>query len=129
MAAADEPVASRLRRDSWREGAIPTGHPIPREAIQVFVHEGAPRSVRVTAHHLAVDYGRNGVFFDRGAGTVAKRFTAADRWPNVPPDGSAKPTRRAVDAQVIEFPGLTERVLLVLIVPLSQVRILPGLLY
>ncbi|MCY2987288.1 MAG: hypothetical protein NTY19_05400, partial [Planctomycetota bacterium] len=99
--AAESPVAGGLRLDSL-EGSKPgLGRLIPVEAIQVFVHEDAPRSVRVTAQQIAVDYGRSGVFFDRSTGGVAKRFTVADGWPNVRPDGFAKPARRALDAHLV----------------------------
>ena len=61
--------------------------PIPREAVRVYVYEGQPRSVRLTATHIAVDFGRSGVLFDRVSGTVARRLTAGDGWPrNRPPE-------------------------------------------
>jgi len=62
-----------------------TGMPVPSRAIRVFVYEGAPRSVHVTDKFVAVAYDNSGVLFDRPSGRPARRYTLADRWPEVRP--------------------------------------------
>jgi len=78
-----------------------TGSPIPREAVRVFVYEGEPVSVRVTAGRIAVSYGDNqyddghsGALFDRTTGGFVRRFTVADGWPKTRPPEFAPPRRR-----------------------------------
>ena len=79
--------AKRLAEDARKAG-------LPADAVQVFVFEATPRSTHVTDRHIAVDYGRSGVLFDRAAGKMARRFTVADGWPEQRHEAFG-PTRRA----------------------------------
>jgi hypothetical protein len=88
-------------REVAERGGTPRERSIPGQAIQAFVYEGQPRSVRVTAQQIAVDYGPSGVLFDRGTGAVTGRFTVVEGWPSVRPAGFAEPARRAMDAHLV----------------------------
>ena len=81
---AAEPVGFEIRKivDDW---VAETGEPVPSAAIRVFVYEGAPRSVHVSDKFIAVVYDNSGVLFDRPSGKPVRRFTVADRWPEVRP--------------------------------------------
>jgi hypothetical protein len=90
IVAADSPHEAGLELRKQTGGSVaPSGLAIPPAAVRVFVYEGDPRSARVTEKHIAVDYGPSGVLFDRATGEVARRVTAADRWPAVRPAGFA----------------------------------------
>ncbi|MBC8869362.1 MAG: hypothetical protein H8E44_08085 [Planctomycetes bacterium] len=81
---AAEPVGLEMRKivDDW---VADTGVPVPSEALRVFVYEGAPRSVHVSGRFIAVVYDNSGVLFDRASGRPVRRYTVADRWPEVRP--------------------------------------------
>lgn len=92
-----------------KDGKLPTaGMHIPTSVVQVFVYEGAPRSVRVTGKHIAVDYGKSGSLFDRSNSQLAKRFTVADGWPQIRPDAFAPATRSWRDSELVG-PGVLYR--------------------
>lgn len=89
LGAATDPAVSppgfELHEASAQDGTAQPGYGVPPEAMQVFVFEGTPASVRVTEHYLATDYGQSGVLFDRKSGAVLRRFTVADDWPETRP--------------------------------------------
>ena len=68
-------------REIRNKSLVPTGVAIPREAVQVFVYTGEPRSVSIAGEYIAVDYEQCGVLFDRKTGERARSFTVADGWP------------------------------------------------
>ena len=81
---------------------------IPREIVQVFLYEGAPRSVKVGEKHIAVDYGKSGCLFDRSTSRLVKRFTIADGWPATRPD-TFHPERRWWRGNELVGPGVLHR--------------------
>ena len=85
LSAESTPSVLKLRAAalSGQSATVPAsqGLSIPRDAVDVFLYEGEPSAMRVTDRHLAVDYGRSGVLFDRATGKVIERFTVADGWP------------------------------------------------
>ncbi|MGO9111136.1 MAG: hypothetical protein ACLP9L_18080 [Thermoguttaceae bacterium] len=95
--AADE--AARLED----QGITPKTWSIPREAVRVFNYEGAPASMEVTEHSVAVDYGSSGVLFDRTTGKKTARVTAVAGWPAEFPRAKAEPSPmpRLVDPGVL----------------------------
>jgi len=71
-----------------RDGKLAeSGTPIPAEAVTVATHEGRAGSVNVTDTHIAADYGRSGVLFDRVNGRPVRRYTVASGWPDRRPEG------------------------------------------
>jgi len=58
-----------------------TGTPIPADAVQVFVYEGAPRGERVTDRYISIDYGNSFVLFDRRGGSFVRRLAIAQERP------------------------------------------------
>jgi hypothetical protein len=95
-ASAATPAAGKLSAvelRSLKDGRLAdSGDRIPDDAVQVYVYEGEPVSVRVTPRHIAVSYGddqfdgHSGVLFDRATGTPARRYAVADGWPRQRPD-------------------------------------------
>ena len=67
----------KIRNSQSSDGGI-----VPSEGLHAFVYEGQPRSVRINAKTIGVDYGVSGVLFDRATEEVAKRFTAIEGWPD-----------------------------------------------
>ena len=63
----------------------PTGTPVPRDAVEVFVYEGEPAAMHVGENDIAVDYGQSACLFDRQSGKMTRRFTLADGWPRTRP--------------------------------------------
>ena len=88
VAAEEKAVPAGLElRDFSKGWSDDKGISIPPDAVRVFVYEGgfaegsSPICAAVTAAHIAVDYGRSGVLFDRKTGQVVRRLTVADGWP------------------------------------------------
>ena len=72
----------------------PRGRPAQADVVRVFVHEGRPRQVHITADAIAVEYGQSGVVFDRADGRVRQHFTVADGWPEARPAVFGPPPAR-----------------------------------
>ncbi len=81
---AAEPARLEIRK-IFDDRVAETGVPVPSQAIRVFVYEGAPRSVHVSDRFIAAVYDNSGVLFDRPTGKPVRRYTVADRWPEVRP--------------------------------------------
>lgn len=84
---AEQPFAPQagLELREYRSNESMRGQPIPAAAVNVWTYEGEPVSATVTDRHIAVDYGRSGVLFDRKTGAVVRRLTVASGWPTTWP--------------------------------------------
>jgi hypothetical protein len=88
--------ALEFRRIVEKDQVAKTGQAIPREAVRVFVYEGAPLSIGVDGDRIGVDYGLSGCLFDRASGKLVRRLTLRDGWPDERPAAFAQRPAQAV---------------------------------
>ena len=106
----ERPAGLEFRRIlSVKDGLVAdSGTPIPRDAVRVFAYEGAPVGVYVTDEHIAVDYRRTGVLFERATGRPVRRFTVADGWPDVWSEPFGEPRDRWAERKLVG-PGVWDQ--------------------
>lgn len=91
------------------DSVVDEGLSIPRDAVEVFVYEGEPRTVQVGEQYIAVDYGKSGCLFGRATDKLTKRLTVADGWPEKRADAFAPVRRdRSITTDLVG-PGVLDR--------------------